>query len=138
MTEVIVVGIAFALVGFVFLFGWFLAKIYDVVWDIKSKKHRAKYPHLYELYKMRDQLYKEKHSIWKAHYYNPKQEIDDIMENMHYFTKAKRQEKYIELEQLRETIENYYAEIRPFEDEINCIEQQIEDYKKLYKIKKVY
>jgi Mg2+ and Co2+ transporter CorA len=57
---------------------------------------------------------------------------------MRYFTRAKREEKYVELEQLRETIANYFAVIRPIEEEIDRIEQQIEDYKKLHKIKKVY
>lgn len=138
MTDLIAVGIAIALVGFTFLLGWLLAKIYDIVWDIKSKKHRAKYPHLYELYKMRNKLYDEEHNIWKAQYHNPKQEIDDIMKNIRYFTRAKREEKYVELEQLRETIANYFSTIRPIEEEIDRIEQQIEDYKKLHKIKKVY
>ena len=138
MTELITAGISIAILGFVFLLGWLIAKICDVVWDIKSKKHRAKYPHLYELYKMRDKLYHEKHNIWKAQYHNPKQEIDDIMKNMRYFTRAKREEKYVELEQLREIIANYFAAIRPMEEEIDRIEQQIEDYKKLHKIKKVY
>ena len=136
--ELIVAGIMFALIGFTFLLGWLIAKICDVVWDIKAKKHRAKYPHLYELYKMRDKLYHEKHNIWKAQYHNPKQEIDDIMKNMRYFTRAKREEKYVELEQLRETIANYFSTICPIEEEIDHIEQQIEDYKKLHKIKKVY
>ena len=136
--ELIVAGILLALIGFAILLGWLIAKICDVVWDIKSKKHRVKYPTLYELYKMRDKLYHEKHNIWKAQYNNPKQEIDDIMKNMRYFTKAKREEKYVELEQLREIIANHFAVIRPIEEEIDRIEQQIEDYKKLHKIKKVY
>ena len=138
MTELIAAGISIALIGFAILLGWLIAMIYDIVWDIKSKKHRAKYPHLYGLYKMRDKLYREKHNIWKAQYHNPKQEIDDIMKNMRYFTRAKREEKYVELEQLRKTIANYFAVIRPIEEEIDRIEQQIADYKKLYKIKKVY
>lgn len=138
MEGLLTFGIMIVLIGFIILGGLLIAKIFDIVWDIKSKKHRAKYPHLYELYKMRDKLYHEKHGIWKAHYHNPKQEIGDIMKNMRYFTRAKREEKYVELEQLRETIENHFAEIRPIEDEIDRIEQQIEDYKKLHKIKKVY
>jgi Mg2+ and Co2+ transporter CorA len=138
MTELIAAGISIAIIGFTFLLGWLLAKISGAVWDIKAKKHRAKYPTLYELYKMRDKLYHENHNIWKAQYHNPKQEIDDIMKNMRYFTKAKREEKYVELEQLRETIANYFAVIRPIEEEIDRIDQQIEDYKKLHKIKKVY
>ena len=138
MTELITFGIIIVLIGFVILGGWFIAKICDIVWNIKSKKHRAKYPHLYELYKMRDKLYHEKHNIWKAQYHNPKQEIDDIMKNMRYLTKAKRQKEYIRLEQLREIMANHFAVIRPIEDEIDRIEQQIEDYKKLHKIKKVY
>ena len=138
MTELITAGISIALIGFVFLLGWLFAKISGAVWDIKAKKHRAKYPTLYELYKMRDKLYHEKHNIRTAQYYNPKQEIDDIMKNMRYFTKTKREEKYVELEQLRETMANHFAVIRPIEEEIDRIEQQIEDYKKLHKIKKVY
>ena len=138
MTELITAGISIAIVGFIFLLGWIIAKICETVWDIKSKKHRAKYPHLYELYEMRDRLYHEKHNIRTAQYYNPKQEIDNIMKNMRYLTKAKRQEEYIRLEQLREIIANHFAAIRPLEDEIDRIEQQIEDYKKLHKIKKVY
>lgn len=138
MTELITTCIMFALIGFTILLGWLIAKICDIVWNIKAKKQRAKYPTLYELYKMRDKLYLEKHNIWKAQYHNPKQEIDDIMKNMRYFTKAKREEKYVELEQLREIIANHFAAIRPLEDEIDRIEQQIEDYKKLHKIKKVY
>lgn len=138
MTELVTVGIMFALIGTAVLLGWLIAKICEIVYDIKAKKQRAKYPHLYELYGMRDKLYHEKHNIWKAQYYNPKQEIDDIMKNMRYFTKAKREEKYVELEQLRETIANYFVAIRPIEEEIGLIEQQIEDYKKLHKIKKVY
>ena len=138
MKELLAFGITIVLIGFVILGGWLIAKICDTVWNIKAKKHRAKYPHLYELYKMRDKLYHEKHNIWKAQYHNPKQEIDDIMKNMRYFTKAKRQEEYIRLEQLREIIANYFAAIRPMEEEIGRIEQQIEDYKKLHKIKKVY
>lgn len=138
MTELITTCIMFALIGFTILLGWLIAKICDIVWNIKAKKHRAKYPTLYELYKMRDKLYLERNNIWKAQYYNPKQEIDDIMKNMRYFTKAKREEKYVELEQLRETMANHFAVIRPIEEEIGLIEQQIEDYKKLHKIKKVY
>lgn len=138
MTDLVAVGIAIALFGFTIPLGWLIAKICDIVWDIKAKKHRVKYPTLYELYKMRDKLYLEKHNIWKAQYHNPKQEIDDIMKNMRYFTKAKREEMYIKLEQLRETIANYFSTIRPIEEEIDRIEQQIEDYKKLHKIKKVY
>lgn len=138
MTELITTCIMLALIGFTILLGWLIAKICDVVWNIKSKKHRAKYPHLYELYSTRDKLHYEKFNIWKAQYHNPKQEIDDIMKNMRYFTKAKREEMYIKLEQLRETIANYFAVIRPIEEEIDRIEQQIEDYKKLHKIKKVY
>jgi len=138
MEELLTFGIIIVLIGFVILGGWFIAKICEIVWDIKAKKHRAKYPTLYELYKIRDKLYLEKHNIWKAQYHNPKQEIDDIMKNMRYFTKAKREEKYVELEQLRETIANYFSTIRPIEEEIDRIEQQIEDYKKLHKIKKVY
>ena len=138
MEELLTFGIIIVLIGFVTLLGWLIAKICDTVWNIKSKKHRSKYPRLYELYKMRDKLCYEKFNIWKMHYHNPKQEIDDIMKNMRYFTRAKREKKYVELEQLRETIEKYFAEIRPIEDEIDRIEQQIEDYKKFHKIKKVY
>jgi len=138
MEGLLTFGIMIVLIGFVVLLGWFIAKICEIVWDIKAKKHRAKYPTLYELYKIRDKLYLEKHNMSKAQYHNPKQEIDDIMKNMRYFTKAKREEKYVELEQLRETIANYFSTIRPIEEEIDRIEQQIEDYKKLHKIKKVY
>lgn len=138
MTELITCGISIAIVGFIIFLGWLIAKICDIVWNIKSKKHRAKYPHLYELYENRDRLYHEKHNIWKAKFYNPKQEIDNIMKNMRYFTKAKREEMYKELERLREIIASHYEEIRPIEKEIDLTEQQIEDYKKLHKIKKVY
>lgn len=136
--ELIVTGIMLALIGFTILLGWLIAKICEIVWNIKSKKHRAKYPYLYELYGMRNKLIYEKHNIWKAQCHNPKQEIDNTMKNMRYFTKAKRQEEYIRLEQLREIIANHFAVIRPIEEEIDRIEQQIEDYKKLHKIKKVY
>ena len=138
MTELITVGISIAIIGFVILLGWLIAKICDIVWNIKAKKHRAKYPHLYELYKMRDKLYYEKHNIRTEKYFTPKQKIDSLMKNARYFPKAKRDEVYTELEQLRQTIADHYAEIRPLEDKIDHIEQQIEDYKNLHKIKKVY
>ena len=138
MTELIVTGISIAIVGFLILLCWLIVKICNVIYDIKAKKQRAKYPHLYELYKMRNKLDYEKFNIWKAQYHNPKQEIDDIMKNMRYFTKTKRQEEYIRLEQLREIIANHFAAIRPIEEKIDRIDQQIEDYKKLHKIKKVY
>lgn len=134
MAELITCGISIAILALIIFLGWLMVKICNIAWDIKSKKHQAKYPHLYELYEKRDRLVHEKHNIWKAKYYNPKQEIDDIMKNMRYFTKAKREEMYAELERLREIIANYHEEIRPIEKEIDRVEQQIEDYKKLHKI----
>lgn len=138
MEELLTFGIMIVLIGFAVLLGWLIAKICDTVWDIKSKKHRAKYPHLYELYKARDRYYTTLHNIRIEKYFTPKQKIDSLMKNARYFPKAKRNEIYAELERLRQTIADHYAEIRPIEDEIERIEQQIEDYKKLHKIKKVY
>ena len=138
MTELIIMGISIAILGFIFLLGWLIAKICDIVWDIKAKKHRAKYPLLYELYETRDKLYYERHNIWKAQFYNPKQEIDDIMKNMRYLTKSKSQEEYNRLEQLRMIMANYPAAVRPVEEEIDRVERQIEEYKNFQKIKKVY
>lgn len=138
MEELITLAILLILLAFSGGLAWIIAKIINTIYDLKAKKHRAKYPHLYELYEMRDHLHSKKHSIRTAKYYNPKNEIDNIMKNMRYFPKAKREEMYVELEQLRMIIANHYAEIRPIEDEIDRIETQIEDYKKLHKIKKVY
>lgn len=138
MKELITMAIILILLVFSGGLGWIIAKIINSIYNLNAKKHRAKYPHLYELYEMRDSLQSKLHSIRIAKFYNPKKEIDDIMKNMRYFPKAKRKEMYAELENLRQVIVDHYIEIRPIEDEINRIERQIADYRKLYKIKKIY
>ena len=128
MTELITMGIAIAILGAIVLLGWLIAKITDFCWDRHYAKLRKKHPKLYEMCAERDTLANKRHNEWRAGYFDPKTEIDEILKMMPYFTKEKREEKEKRLEELRKIMEDFQREGDPTLEQIKKLQERIEEY----------
>jgi chromosome segregation ATPase len=128
MTELITAGIIIAILGATVLLGWLIAKITDFCVERHYAKLRKKHPKLYEMCTERDALANKRHKEWRARYFDPKTEIDEILKMMPYFTKEKCEEEEKHLEELRKTMEDYQREGDPIKEQIAKLQERIEEY----------
>jgi uncharacterized coiled-coil DUF342 family protein len=128
MTELITAGIIIAILGATVLLGWLIAKITDFCVERHYAKLRKKHPKLYEMCAERDALANKRHKEWRARYFDPKTEIDEILKMMPYFTKEKREEEEKHLEELRKVMEDFQREGDPVKEQIANLQESIEEY----------
>jgi uncharacterized coiled-coil DUF342 family protein len=128
MTELITAGIIIAILGATVLLGWLIAKITDFCVERHYAKLRKKHPKLYEMCAERDALANKRHKEWRARYFDPKTEIDEILKMMPYFTKEKREEEEKRLEELRKVMEDFQREGDPVKEQIANLQERIEEY----------
>ena len=128
MTELITMGIVIVILGVIVLFCWLVIKITDFFEERHYAKLRKKHPKLYEMCAERDTLANKQHQEWRARYFDPKTEIDEILKMMPYFTKKKREEEENHLEELRKIIEDYSREGDPIAKQIDELQDRIEEY----------
>lgn len=128
MTELITLGILIALLGATVLLTWLIVKITDFYWERYYAKLRKKHPKLYEMCAERDTLTNKRHKEWRARYFDPKNEIDETLKMMPYFTKEKREEEENRIEELRKTMEEYQREGDPIVKQIDELQDRIEEY----------
>jgi hypothetical protein len=128
MTELITAGIIIAILGATVLLGWLIAKITDFCVERHYAKLRKKHPKLYEMCAERDALANKRHKEWRARYFDPKTEIDEILKMMPYFTKEKREEEEKRLEELRKVMEDFQREGDPVKEQIANLQESIEAY----------
>jgi hypothetical protein len=128
MTELITAGIIIAILGVIVFLGWLIAKITDFCIERHYAKLRKKHPKLYEMCAERDVLANKRHKEWRARYFDPKTEIDEILKMMPYFTKEKREEEEKRLEELRKVMEDFQREGDPVKEQIANLQERIEEY----------
>ena len=135
MEELVSMIITIALIGLVALLAWLIAKIMNYCSERHYIKLHKKHPKLYEMCAERDVLTEKRHKEWRERYLDPKAEIDETLEIMPYFTKAKREEEEKRLEGLRKTIEEYLSEGDPIREQIEELQERIETYARINKLK---
>ena len=135
MNELISLVIAFALIGLAFLLAWLIAKVMNYCSEQHYAKLHKKHPKLYEMCAERDALAEKRHKEWRERYLDPKAEIDETLEKMPYFTKAKQEEEEKRLEGLRQIMENYLSEGDPIKEQIAELQERIETYARINKLK---
>jgi uncharacterized coiled-coil DUF342 family protein len=128
MTDLITMGIIIAILGATILLGWLIAKITDFCVERHYAKLHKKHPKLYEMCAERDALANKRHKEWRARYFDPKTEIDEILKMMPYFTKEKREEEEKRLEELRKVMEDFQREGDPVKEQIANLQERIEEY----------
>jgi hypothetical protein len=128
MTDLITMGIIIALLGVIVFLGWLIAKITDFCIERHYAKLRKKHPKLYEMCAKRDALAHKRHEEWRARYFDPKTEIDEILKMMPYFTKEKCEEEEKRLEELRKVMEDFQREGDPVKEQIANLQERIEEY----------
>ena len=135
MEELVSMIIAIALIGLVALLAWLIAKIMNYCSERHYTKLHKKHPKLYEMCAERDALVEKRHKEWRERYLDPKAEIDETLEKMPYFTKAKQEEEEKRLESLRQTMEDYLGEGDPIAEQIEELQERIETYARINKLK---
>lgn len=135
MEELVSMVIAIALVGLVALLAWVIAKVMDYCSERHCAKLHKKHPKLYEMCAERDALTEKRHKEWCARYFNPKTEIDETLKMMPYFTKERREEEEKHLEVLRKIMEDYQREGDPLAEQIEKLQERIETYARINKLK---
>lgn len=128
MAELIITGIIIASLGTIILLVWLVIKITDFCMEHRYAKLRKKHPKLYEMCAERDALVDKRHKEWRARFFDPKTEIDEILKMMPYFTKEKREEEEKYLEELRKMMEDYQREEVPIAKQISELQERIEEY----------
>lgn len=135
MEELVSMIIAIALVGLAALLAWVVAKVMNYCSERHYAKLHKKHPKLYEMCAERDALIEKRHEEWRARYFYPKTEIDETLKMMPYFTKEKREEEENRLEVLRKIIEDYQRENDPIAEQIDRLQERIEKYARINKLK---
>lgn len=120
--------ISVALLLFAILLGFVIAKIINCYADRKRANLRKKHPHLYELIAERDKGSEREHKFWKEYYFNPKTEIDNILDNERYCTIDQRAKNEARLEELREKIAYYHAHFEELREPLCKLQRQISEY----------
>ena len=128
MIELISIGIAIALIGIIIFLTWLIVKITEFCMERHYAKLHKKHPKLYEMCAERDALAKKRHTEWRARYFDPKTEIDEILKIMPYFTEEKREKEEKHLEELRKMMEDYQSEGDPIAEQISKLQDRIEEY----------
>lgn len=128
MVELITLGSVIAFFGIIAFLGWLIVKITEFSTERHYAKLHKKHPKLYEMCEERDALTKQRHKEWRARYFEPKNDIDETLKRMPYFTKEKREEEEKRLEELRKTMEDYLREGDPIVKQINELRKRIEEY----------
>lgn len=135
MEELVSMIITIALIGLVALLALIIAKVMDYCSERHYAKLHKKHPKLYEMCAERDALANKRHEEWCARYFDPKTEIDETLKIMPYFTKEKREEEEKHLEVLRKMIEDYLSEGDPIREQIEKLQERIETYARINKLK---
>ena len=135
MEELVSMIIATALIGFVALLAWAVAKVMNYCSERHYAKLHKKHPKLYEMCAERDTLTERRHKEWKERYFDPKAEIYRTLEMMPYFTEAKREKEEKRLEYLRQIMEDYLHEGDPIKEQIEELQERIEKYARINKLK---
>lgn len=130
MAELMTMGIVIALFGVIAFLVWLIVKITEFRAKRYYAKLHKKHPKLYEMCAERDALIDKRHKEWRAKYFDPKNDIDETLKMMPYFTKEKREEEEKRLEELRKMIEDYQREKEPITEQINELRKRIEEYAK--------
>jgi hypothetical protein len=128
MIELIVMGSVIAFFGIIALLGLFTVKITEFCVERRYAKLHKKHPKLYEMCEERDALTKQQHKEWRARYFDPKNDIDETLKRMPYFTKEKREEEEKRLEELRKTMEDYLRKKNIIAEKIDKLQEHIEEY----------
>ena len=128
MEELVSMIITIALIGLVALLALIIVKIMNYCSERHYTKLHKKHPKLYEMCAERDALVEKRHKEWRERCLDPKAEIDETLEKMPYFTKAKQEEEEKRLESLRKMIEDYQREGDPIAEQIEKLQERIDEY----------
>lgn len=135
MEELVSLVITFALIGLAVFLAWLIAKVMNYCSEQHYAKLHKKHPKLYEMCAERDALANKRHKEWRERYLDPKAEIDETLEKMPYFTKAKQEEEEKRLEGLRQIMEDYLSEGDPIKKQITELQERIETYARINNLK---
>ena len=135
MAGLLTMGIIIALIGSTVLLAWLIAKVITYCYDRHYAKLHKKHPKLYEMCAERDALVNKRHEEWRVRYFDPKNEIDETLKMMPYFTKEKREEEEKHLEELRKIMEDYQREGDPIAEQIEKLQERIETYARINNLK---
>lgn len=135
MEELVSMIITIALIGLVALLALIIAKIMNYCSERHYAKLHKKHLKLYEMCAERDALANKRHKEYCARYFDPKTEIDETLKMMPYFTKEKREEEENRLEELRKIMEDYLREGDPLKEQIEKLQERIETYARINKLK---
>ena len=110
--------------------------IYDKVSDGIAKRRHKKHPQLYIMLNDLGALKAEKSNLWHEMDSLPRQEIDKILKEYRYYTKAQREKAKTTLENLRNVIAEYLTAVKPLNKKIIEMERKIKTYIAKNNIKK--